>query len=52
MFFHVEDTCLAEEVQLEQVPLTPFVIVCGKSVSYLFFYLHCLENLSCKCSTY
>ncbi|KAL1276275.1 hypothetical protein QQF64_035898 [Cirrhinus molitorella] len=27
MFFHVEDTCLAEEVQLEQVPLTP-VIVC------------------------
>ncbi len=37
MFFHVEDTCLAEEVQLEQVPLTPVVIVCGKSVSYLFF---------------
>ncbi len=35
MFFHVEDTCLAEEVQLEQVPLTPAVIVCGKSVSYL-----------------
>ncbi len=38
MFFHVEDTCLAEEVQLEQVPLTPVVIVCGKSVSYLFFF--------------
>ena len=35
MFFHVEDTCLAEDVQLEQVPLTPAVIVCGKSVSYL-----------------
>ncbi|XP_044218597.1 uncharacterized protein LOC122989651 [Thunnus albacares] len=31
MFFHVEDTCLAEEVQLEQVPLTPTVIVCGQS---------------------
>ncbi|MCI4395545.1 hypothetical protein PGIGA_G00181830 [Pangasianodon gigas] len=31
MFFHVEDTCLAEEVQLEQVPLTPVVIVCGQS---------------------
>ncbi|XP_034542051.1 uncharacterized protein LOC117815324 isoform X1 [Notolabrus celidotus] len=31
MFFHVEDTCLAEEVQLEQVPLTPAVIVCGQS---------------------
>ncbi|RXN27392.1 hypothetical protein ROHU_020084 [Labeo rohita] len=28
MFFHAEDTCLAEEVQLEQVPLTPVVIVC------------------------
>ncbi|KAI3358661.1 hypothetical protein L3Q82_014720, partial [Scortum barcoo] len=28
MFFYVEDTCLAEEVQLEQVPLTPTIIVC------------------------
>ncbi|KAI3351482.1 hypothetical protein L3Q82_020330 [Scortum barcoo] len=37
MFFYVEDTCLAEEVQLEQVPLTPTIIVCGKSVSYLSF---------------
>ncbi|KAK2843764.1 hypothetical protein Q7C36_011979 [Tachysurus vachellii] len=31
MFFHVEDRCLAEDVQLEQVPLTPAVIVCGQS---------------------
>ncbi|KAK7899250.1 hypothetical protein WMY93_020103 [Mugilogobius chulae] len=31
MFFYVEDTCLPEEVQLEQVPLTPAVIVCGQS---------------------
>ncbi|XP_042582716.1 uncharacterized protein LOC122137797 isoform X2 [Cyprinus carpio] len=31
MFFHVEDRFLAEEVQLEQVPLTPAVIVCGQS---------------------
>ncbi|KAG5278164.1 hypothetical protein AALO_G00095900 [Alosa alosa] len=31
MFFHVEDTCLVEEVQLEQVPLTPTIIVCGQS---------------------
>lgn len=38
MFFHVEDTCLAEKVQMEQVPLTPVVIVCGKSVSYLFLF--------------
>ncbi|XP_048857411.1 uncharacterized protein LOC125724956 [Brienomyrus brachyistius] len=31
MLFHVEDTCLADEVQLEQVPLTPTIIVCGQS---------------------
>ncbi|KAI3369489.1 hypothetical protein L3Q82_007704 [Scortum barcoo] len=30
MFFYVEDTCLAEEVQLEQVPLTPTIIVCDQ----------------------
>ncbi|TWW67182.1 hypothetical protein D4764_02G0002230 [Takifugu flavidus] len=29
MFFHVDDTCLAEEVELGQVPLTPTIIVCG-----------------------
>eukprot|EP00066_Takifugu_rubripes_P029996 XP_011619262.1 PREDICTED: uncharacterized protein LOC105419408 [Takifugu rubripes] len=31
MFFHVDDTCLAEEVELGQVPLTPTIIVCGQS---------------------
>ncbi|TWW53151.1 hypothetical protein D4764_0245150, partial [Takifugu flavidus] len=31
MFFHVDDTCLAEEVELGQVPLTPTIIVCGYS---------------------
>lgn len=31
MFYYVEDTILAEEVQLEEVPLTPTVIVCGQS---------------------
>ncbi|CAI5678530.1 unnamed protein product [Oreochromis niloticus] len=31
MLFCVEDTCLADEVQLEQVPLTPTIIVCGQS---------------------
>ncbi len=49
MFFHVEDTCLAEEVQLEQVPLTPIVIVCGKSVSYLFFF-NCTVYIICHVS--
>lgn len=33
LFFYVDDTCLAEEVQLEQVPLTPALIVCGKYAS-------------------
>ena len=47
MFFHLEDTCLAEEVQLEQVPLTPTVIVCGKSVSYLFFLITLFINYKC-----
>ncbi|CAI5636064.1 unnamed protein product [Oreochromis niloticus] len=31
VLFCVEDTCLADEVQLEQVPLTPTIIVCGQS---------------------
>ncbi|XP_076745530.1 uncharacterized protein LOC112429712 isoform X2 [Maylandia zebra] len=31
MLLCVEDTCLADEVQLEQVPLTPTIIVCGQS---------------------
>ena len=53
MFFHVEDTSLAEEVQVEQVPLTPTVIVCGKSVSYLFFLIALfIECESCECSAY
>ncbi|KAL1246706.1 hypothetical protein QQF64_034363, partial [Cirrhinus molitorella] len=31
MFTYVEDTCLAEEVQMDQVPLTPTIVVCGQS---------------------
>ncbi|RXN24333.1 hypothetical protein ROHU_022255 [Labeo rohita] len=31
MFTYVEDTCLAEEVQMGQVPLTPTIVVCGQS---------------------
>lgn len=30
MFTYMEDTCLAEEVQMDQVPLTPTIVVCGK----------------------
>ncbi|XP_041857249.1 uncharacterized protein LOC121650031 isoform X2 [Melanotaenia boesemani] len=31
MFCFVEDTCLAGEVQMNQVPLTPTIVVCGRS---------------------
>ncbi|KAM9771407.1 uncharacterized protein ACBT44_004307 isoform 1-T1 [Syngnathus typhle] len=31
MFYHVEDTCLAVEVQMDQIPLTPTIVVCGRS---------------------
>lgn len=30
MFTYVEDTCLADEVQMDQLPLTPNIVVCGK----------------------
>lgn len=30
MFHYVEDTCLAGEVVMERVPLTPTIVVCGK----------------------
>ncbi|XP_022538843.2 uncharacterized protein LOC111195522 isoform X2 [Astyanax mexicanus] len=31
MFSYVDDTCLAGEVQLDQVQLTPTIIVCGRT---------------------
>ncbi|XP_035980886.1 uncharacterized protein LOC118557809 isoform X2 [Fundulus heteroclitus] len=31
MFHYVEDTCLAGEVDLNSVPLTPTIVVCGQS---------------------
>ncbi|KAJ8354112.1 hypothetical protein SKAU_G00216790 [Synaphobranchus kaupii] len=31
MFCYVEDTCLAGEVQMDQVHLTPIIVVCGRS---------------------
>lgn len=37
MFCYVDEACLAVEVQLEQVPLTPALVVCGKSASNVFF---------------
>ena len=36
MLCHVEDTCLAEEVPMDQVPLTP-TIVCGKFTIFILF---------------
>ena len=31
LFHYVEQTCLANEVQVESLPVTPCIIVCGKS---------------------
>ncbi|KAL7885610.1 hypothetical protein AOLI_G00059050 [Acnodon oligacanthus] len=31
MFSYVEDTCLAGEIQMDQVQLTPTIVVCGRS---------------------
>ncbi len=35
MFCYVGDTCLAEEVQMDQVPLTRTIVVCGKLKKYI-----------------
>ena len=36
MFCYVEDTCLAGEVQMDQVQLTPTIVVCGKLTCFVF----------------
>ncbi|XP_056870048.1 uncharacterized protein LOC130514465 isoform X2 [Takifugu flavidus] len=45
MFFHVDDTCLAEEVELGQVPLTPTIIVCQSCYSSTRYMLSLDRNL-------
>ena len=30
LFHYVEQTCLAKEVQMESLPVTPCIVVCGK----------------------
>lgn len=32
LFHYVDDTCLAKEVQVESLPVTPCIIVCGKLI--------------------
>lgn len=48
MFTYVEDTCLPEEVQMDQVPLTPTIVVCGKltmcSLTQAYTAKLCLRN--------
>ncbi|KAL2096062.1 hypothetical protein ACEWY4_008210 [Coilia grayii] len=44
LFSYVEDTCLAEEVQLEQVLLTPTLIVCGQSCFSATRYMPSLDR--------
>ena len=32
LFHYVEETCLPKEVQVESLPVTPCIIVCGKTI--------------------
>ncbi|KAL3991768.1 octopamine receptor beta [Sarotherodon galilaeus] len=52
MVFHVEDTCLADEVQLEQVPLTPTTIVCGQSCYSSRRYMLSIDRISTNISSF
>lgn len=48
MFHHVEDTSLAVEVQMDRIPLTPTIVVCGRSCfSSRRFMLSVDQNIVC-----
>lgn len=49
MFCYVEDTSLAGEVQMDQVHLTPTIVVCGKLTFFLSFILFHLSFPSLFC---
>ncbi|XP_057187745.1 uncharacterized protein LOC130553025 [Triplophysa rosa] len=44
MFCYVEDTCLAEEVQMDQVRLTPTLVVCGQSCFSAKRFMLCVDQ--------
>lgn len=44
MFHYVEDTCLAGEVSMESVPVTPTIVVCGKLTSLTWVEDECLSE--------
>lgn len=44
MLSNVEDTCLAREVQMDKLPLTPTIIVCGKLTFCWSFFFLCLDE--------
>ena len=48
MFFCVDDTCLAEEVQMDNVSLTPTIIVCGE-LNFIFFSFFLLLSFLLSC---
>lgn len=39
MFNYLDNTCLGGEVQMEQVPLTPTILVCG-NITFFFYCLY------------
>ena len=43
MLYTVEDTCLAGEVQMDKLPLTPTIIVCGKLTFSLSLVVVCVS---------
>lgn len=40
MFSYVEDTCLTGEVQMDQVPLKPAIVVCGQFPYHPLTHMH------------
>ncbi|XP_073763552.1 uncharacterized protein [Danio rerio] len=44
MFCHVEDTCLAEEVEMDKVNLTPTLVVCGQSCFSSKRFMLCVDR--------
>uniref|UniRef100_A0A8C5PWW2 Uncharacterized protein n=1 Tax=Leptobrachium leishanense TaxID=445787 RepID=A0A8C5PWW2_9ANUR len=44
MFCYVEDTCLAQEVQMDRVDLTPTIIVCGQSCYSARRFMLCVDR--------
>lgn len=52
MFCYVEDTCLAAEVEIYKVNLTPKLVVCGKFICLFLCYLIFLQCFTIRMICY